>query len=136
MTEKRQRQIRLSARFNAKEAAAVRERADKAGQSVGALLRHTLLNAPLPASRHRPSVNHQAVARLLAELAKIRAELGKSGSNLNQLAHYAHLDRHQSSSITVALQEHEQCIRSLEEMRLACMQALGFERERSPDKDD
>ena len=45
-TEKRQRNCVLKARFNNQEAAAVRELADRAGQSVGSLLRQTLLNIP------------------------------------------------------------------------------------------
>ena len=67
-------------------------------------------------ARHRPTVDLVAVARLLGEL-------GKSGSNINQLAHYAHLGRFQSNSIEVVL-------RDLMELRLACLHALGREPER------
>ena len=64
----------------------------------------------------RPSIDHQAVARVLAQL-------GKVGSNVNQIAHHANagrpLDR-MSNSLDLAL-------RDLAELRLACLQALGHE---------
>jgi hypothetical protein len=109
----RKRQIVLTARFNEDEARAIRTIAEQTGLSLGALLRHALLEVPPPHARHRPSVDHEAVARLLGEL-------GKIGSNVNQLAYYAHLGRFQSNSIDVAL-------RDLMELRLACLQALGRE---------
>lgn len=109
----RKRQIVLTARFNEQEAHAIRQIAAQTGLSLGALLRHALLEIPAPHARHRPSVDHEAVARLLGEL-------GKIGSNINQLAYYAHLGRFQSNSIDVAL-------RDLMELRLACLQALGRE---------
>lgn len=112
-SDKRRRTIVLTARFNEEEARAVRQIAERTGLSVGALLRHALLNVPPPHARHRPSVNHKAVAKLLGEL-------GKIGSNINQLAHYAHLGRFQSNNIEIAL-------RDLMELRLACLQALGRE---------
>jgi hypothetical protein len=132
-SNKRKRTRVLSARFNDQEAAAVRSMADKRGESVGTLLRSTLLGVPPPPrSVRKPPVESESVAKLLAEFQKIRAELGKSGSNLNQLTHYAHLDRYQPGSIAVAVEEHRECIRTIEEMRLWCMQALGAERNRRP----
>ncbi len=109
----RKRQIVLTARFSEAEASAIRKIAEQTGLSLGALLRHALLQVPAPHARHRPSVDHEAVARLLGEL-------GKIGSNINQLAYYAHLGRFQSNSIELAL-------RDLMELRLACLQALGRE---------
>lgn len=112
-SEKRKRSIVLTARFTEEEARAVRQMAERTGHSVSALIRHALLNVPPPRARRRPSVDHKAVAKLLGQL-------GKIGSNINQLAHYAHLGRFQSDSIEVAL-------RDLMELRLACLQALGRE---------
>ena len=112
-SEKRRRTIVLTARFNDQEARAVRQIAERTGLSVAALIRHSLLDMPPPRARRRPSVNHKAVAKLLGEL-------GKIGSNINQLAHYAHLGRFQSKNIDMAL-------RDLMELRLACLQALGRE---------
>jgi hypothetical protein len=78
---------------------------------VGSLSRRALLKQrDLPAARRRPSVRHEAVAKLLGEL-------GKIGSNIN-LAKAANMSRFQSNSIEVAL-------RDLAELRLACLQALG-----------
>ena len=37
--------------------------------------------------------------------AQVLAQLGKIGSNINQLAHYAHLGRFQSDSIEMALRD-------------------------------
>ena len=127
-SDSRQRSIVLTARFNEEEARTVRQMAEKTGLSVSALIRHALLNVPPPRRRRRPSVDQAAVAKLLGEL-------GKIGSNINQLAHYAHLGRFQSNNIDMAL-------RDLMELRLACLQALGreprslretFQDEASPD---
>ena len=112
-SEKRQRGLILKARFNQQEADAIRAMAERSGLSVGALIRHALLNVPPPRAMRRPTVDIQAAARVLAEL-------GKIGSNVNQLAHYAHLGRFQSDSIEMAM-------RDLGELRIACLQALGQE---------
>lgn len=121
-SDKRRRSIVLTARFNEEEARAVRQIADRTGYSVGALIRHALLNVPPPRARRRPSVDHKAVAKLLGEL-------GKIGSNINQLARYAHLGRYQSDSIEMAL-------RDLMELRLACLQALGREPKEDPSESE
>ena len=130
-SEKRQRTVALAGRFSHEEAAQVRNKAQAYG-GVSALIRHLTLQTPAP----RHSTDRKAVARLLAELGKIRAELGKSGSNLNQLAHYANMDRYLTGSVGSAIEEHEQAIRTREELRLACMQGLGFERSRKPPEED
>lgn len=56
---------------------------ERTGLSVSALIRHALLNVPPPRRRRRPAVDQVAMAKLLGEM-------GKVGSNINQLAHYAH----------------------------------------------
>lgn len=90
---------------------------DHAGLPLSALIRRALFETPLPRAARRPTVNHKAVAQLLAEL-------GKIGSNLNQLAKHANAGRYQADSIELAL-------RDLMELRTACMEALG----REPDRD-
>lgn len=112
-SETRQRGIVLKARFNQEEAATIRALAERTGLSVGALIRHALLNVPPPRAMRRPSIDLQAAARVLAAL-------GKIGSNVNQLAHYAHLGEFHSDEIDMAL-------RDLSELRIACLQALGQE---------
>lgn len=93
-TEKRQRNCVLKARFNNQEAAAVRELADRAGQSVGSLLRQTLLNIPPPRrATRRPSVEVKEVVRLLGELGKLRTDISMPGSNMNQIARGINMGR-------------------------------------------
>lgn len=121
-SEKRKRSCMLTARFNQQEAEAIRLIADKSGLSVGSLIRRALLDAAPPPSRRRPSVNYKAVAQVLGQL-------GKIGSNINQLAHAANLGRTQLNSIELAL-------RDLTEMRTACLRALGHEPERPRADDD
>lgn len=115
-SETRQRTFTMTIRLNQQEVEAVRKLADKAGMPAASLLRRALFDTPPPRAVRRPTVSHQAVARLLGQL-------GKIGSNINQLAHYAHLGRYQENSIEMAL-------RDLAELRLACLQALGREPER------
>lgn len=112
-SETRQRSQVITARFNEQEAQTLRAMAARSGLTVGALIRHAVLNIEPPRSARRPPVEINAAARVLAAL-------GKIGSNINQLAHYAHLGRFQSNSIDMAL-------RDLAELRTACLKALGQE---------
>lgn len=108
-SEKRQRSRILTVRLTPQEVATVRQKAQEHGQTVGALLRANLLHVRLRHSR----IDQQAVARLLGQL-------GKIGSNINQLAKHANAGRYQESSIELAL-------RDLAELRIVCLQALGQE---------
>lgn len=137
-TETRKRNHRLTVRFDEQEAAAIRELADRSGQSPGSLLRQALLNVPLPSrSVRRPSVEVQAVARLLGELAKIRAAINMPGSNINQIAKGVNMGRpveryaHLLEENLLLIQE---CLRDLLELRHACLRAVGQE-PASPDHD-
>jgi hypothetical protein len=108
-SEKRQRTRILTVRLTPQEVATVRQKAEAHGQSVGALLRANLLHVRLRPSR----IDQQVAARLLGQL-------GKIGSNINQLAKHANAGRYQESSIELAL-------RDLGELRIVCLQALGQE---------
>lgn len=109
-SEKRQRSTMLTVRLTPQEAAIVRQKAQTHGQSVGALLRASLLHVRLHPSR----IDQQAVARILGEL-------GKIGSNINQIAKEVNMGRRlREDSFELAL-------RDLSELRLACLQALGKE---------
>ncbi|MCA9466837.1 MAG: plasmid mobilization relaxosome protein MobC [Nitrospira sp.] len=121
-SEKRQRTKMLSVRFNEQEADALRSLADRAGLSVSSLMRRALLNTPPPRAARRPTVNHKAVAQLLGQL-------GKIGTNINQLAKQANAGRFQANSIELAMQD-------LMELRTACLQALGREPDSPPDDQD
>lgn len=112
-SETRQRTIVRKVRLNDKEEATVRALMARTGLSLGALIRHALLNVDPPRAARRPTVEVEAAARLLAQL-------GKIGSNINQLTHYAHLGKFKSEEIDMAL-------RDLMELRIACLKALGQE---------
>jgi len=116
-SNKRKRHYTLSARFDADEAKRVRSNAAKAGVAVAAMIRQAVLGLPPPRAARRPSVDHQAVGRLLGEL-------GKIGSNLNQIAKHANAGREITDG-TVA--DINMVLRDLTELRLVCLQALGRE---------
>ena len=111
-SENRQRNLIFTVRFSPEEAAAVRRIAEKHGQSVAAILRSSLLHV-----RTRPSrIDLQAVARLLGQL-------GKIGSNINQIAYHLNAGR-PGDRIEGSLEE---ALRDLGELRIVCLQALGKE---------
>ena len=112
-SEKRQRTHMFSVRLSLKEAKQARLMAERAGLSQAALIRQALFNSSPPRAARRPTINHKAVSRLMGQL-------GKIGSNLNQLTKHANAGRYQEASIELAL-------RDLMELRMACLQALGRE---------
>jgi len=130
-SQKRQRQGRVLACFNEAELARVRRLSEDSGHSASALVRNALLDTPLP-RRRRPANDAPLVARLLGELADLKSEWGKQGSNINQLAFQLNADRF-PPDLREALQAiqdaHEEQARTLLELRDACMRALGFERD-------
>lgn len=116
-SEKRRRSRIFTVRLTPQEAVTIRQKAEEHGQSVGAMLRSSLLHARLRPSR----IDLQAVARLLGQL-------GKIGSNINQLAKHANAGRYQEEGIELAL-------RDLAELRIVCLQALGLEPHRGFEDD-
>lgn len=119
-SENRQRTHMYTVRFSASEAGQARKLAERSGLSLAALIRQSLFNVPPPRSARRPTANHKAIARLMGQL-------GKIGSNINQLAKHANAGRYQEASIELAM-------RDLMELRTACLQALGRE-PNTPDMD-
>ena len=117
----RTRNLPYSIRFTRRERDRAAELAARAGQPLSALIRHGLFDTPLPRAVRRPPIEKQLVAQLLGEL-------GRIGSNVNQLAKHANAGRFQQNSIDLAMQ-------TLMEMRTACMEALGREQPRN-DKTD
>lgn len=122
------------------------------GQSLSALALNALLNVPLPRAR-LPRVNDKLMLRFFAEIARARdalksseAELGKSGSNLNQIAHVLNTDRPPERIMNLleatlqaheeVVQEHKQAVRDLEELRTAAMNAMGLELNRGGHEDE
>jgi hypothetical protein len=136
-TESRQRQKARTIRFSAAEDAAVAQMATASGYSFSELVRHALFSTPPPRPVRRQHVNDQAIARLMGELAALKAEAGKHGSNLNQIAHHLNAGR-PVSRIERGLEDALDAVttfyeREMAELRLACMQALGFELGRHDD---
>jgi hypothetical protein len=91
------------------------EKASDAGMSIGAFARETLLGSAGPRSVRKPPVQK-------AELARLLGELGKVGSNVNQLARA--FNQHHA---TPSVQELTGIKSEMVAMRLAIMQALGRE---------
>ena len=111
-SETRQRSRVYTVRFTPQEAETVQRKAADLGHSVAALVRTSLLHIRLQPSR----LDRQEVARVLAEL-------GKIGSNVNQIAYHLNAGRPPErvhDSIELAL-------RDLAELRTACLQAIGME---------
>jgi len=122
-SEKRQRTTIVTMRINPQEAAAIRQIARTRGESVSALMRSALLHNRPRASR----IEVQAVARLLGQL-------GKIGSNINQIAYHLNAGR-PGDRVEGSL---EAALRDLSELRIVCLQALGKEprREKAADDED
>jgi hypothetical protein len=115
-TRKRHRHMPYSIRFSPEERDRAKRLSEQCGLPLSALIRHALFNSPPPRAVRRPTINHQAVAKLLGEL-------GKLGSNINKLARHANAGRYQTDSVELAM-------RALLELRTACMEALGREQDR------
>src|SRR5438128_116691 len=112
-SETRNRPFIIPVRVSKQERDDVRAKASGAGISVGALFRQAALNVAPPRAVRRPPVELEAAARVLAAL-------GKIGSNINQLAHYAHQGKFQSEEI-------DDAARDLKELRIAILKAMGQE---------
>jgi hypothetical protein len=119
-SEKRQRTTIITMRINPQEATTIRQIAQSRGESVSALMRSALLHNRPRASR----VEVQAIARLLGQL-------GKIGSNINQIAYHLNAGR-PGDRVEGSLEE---ALRDLSELRLVCLQALGKEPRRQSAED-
>jgi hypothetical protein len=90
-------------------------KARTAGMSIGALVRTVVLGSPGPRAVRRPPIEK-------AELARLLGELGKVGSNVNQLARAFN-----RREVTPSLVELIGIKVEIVAMRTALMQALGRE---------
>jgi len=113
-TDKRQREFVISFRVGGGEYERIRAEADRAGVTVGTFARDVLVDARAPRRVRRPPADK-------AELVRILGELGKIGSNVNQLAHKANIGQLRVLDPMVLLQLQD----DLEDMRDALMKALG-----------
>ena len=120
-SEKRQRTILRPARFTPEEAARFDAKAAPYG-GASAFIRYIALEKTLPRSK----VEVQLLSQVLAEM-------GKIGSNINQIAHrYNISEGRPSGNIEGAL---ETALNELLEWRMALMQAIGAERNRKQKQD-
>ena len=114
---KRRRNVLLQSWLTQAEAVTVRRKADAAGVSVSEFMRSAVFRYRLPPTK----ANTHA-------LGKLSAEIGKIGSNLNQIAYHLNAGR-PGDRIEGALDD---ALRELLEWRTAVMQALGHERKWKP----
>jgi len=125
-SQKRKATKRIAVNCTPEQYAEIVAKTSAAGLSPSAVCLNVLLDTPLPA-RRRP-VKDEAL------LAKVLAELGKIGSNINQIAYrYNIAEVLPAGNIEGAL---EAALRELLEWRTAIMQSLGYERPRKPPKKD
>ncbi len=143
-SQKRQVTARIAVNCTPAQKAAIMSKSTATGLSPSALCLAVMLDAPLPVRRRNPTVNQQAMTRYFGHTAKLSdalrdqlAELGKSGSNLNQIAYMLNSGTAPAriAALTeAAIQEHrtlvETCqaaMEDLKELRTMGMDALGLE---------
>jgi len=78
-SERRQRGETVTIRVTSDEKASLTAKASRAGLTLASYSRQTLINVAPPRQSRRPSVEAKAVAKLLAET-------GRIGGNVNQIA--------------------------------------------------
>ena len=132
-SEKRKRTIPLAGRFTPEEAALVTARAKEYGTSVSGYIRQRTIDAPPP----RRAADRSAIAKLLTEFQRHRAELGKQGSNLNQIAYRYNVSEGRPTggiegALLAALDDFKRSVDTLDELRLVALQAMGSEPNRKP----
>lgn len=105
--------VPISLRCTAKDHAAISAAAARAGLSIGAYLRALALGSAGPRAVRRPPIERKELARLLGQL-------GKVGSNINQLAR-----SYNQTGIRPGFPELVAIRQEIGEMRAALMLALG-----------
>ena len=103
----------IAIRCTVKQHAAIKERATRAGLSIGAYLRTLAVGHPGPRSVHRPRPGDTELARLLGHI-------GKIGSNVNQIAKIANTYRRPPSKSALSVMR-----KDIGRMRRAVLKALG-----------
>ncbi len=86
-------------------------RVNASGLSTSAFITKSVFGADPPRQSRRPSIDHQAVAKILAALAGVRDQLHAVATVPGQGG---------AGAVTV-----EEAVRSLTEIRAACFKALG-----------
>ena len=147
-SQKRKVTARIAVNCTPDQKAAIMEKVDAAGLSPSAMCLAVLLDVPLP-KRHRPSINDKAMkaylnanGKLADALWAILAELGKSGSNLNQIAYMLNANTAPARIMNIiegVAEEHrvlaakcKEALDDMDELRTIGMQLSGSERSRKP----
>ncbi len=110
-SQNRQRKRHVKIHLNEVEYAAITDQANRSGLSLSSLARAALLGADVPVTR-RPPVEKALLAQALGQL-------GKIGSNLNQIAHRSNMGREPMDGLMEAE------LIQLRQVRDAIMGALG-----------
>ncbi len=97
-SETRQRTIIVHIRLTPEERSLVDEAASRAGLTVASYARTRLIGPSLPRNVKRPSIDRELLAKLIAQL-------GKIGSNLNQIARAANMNSAGAQDLDDALRE-------------------------------
>lgn len=97
-SETRKRSIPVTSRYDEIEFAELEEAASRAGLTRASYQRVQSLKEPKTRSTRRAPIEREL-------LAKVYGQLGKIGSNLNQIARAAHLDRAERADIAMAVAE-------------------------------
>ena len=111
-SETRKRQSTIQIRVTTAERQQIEDDASRSNLTIGSYARNVLLNAPIPKQGHRPPVEKK-------ELAKLLGQIGKVGSNLNQLARTA------NSYLPIESNELLKEIEALKQLRVEIKSALG-----------
>lgn len=110
-SETRQRTIIVPIRFTLEERTVLNEAASRAGLTVSSYARARIMGSALARSVKRPSIDRELAARLIGQL-------GKIGSNLNQIARTANKNN-------ASAREFEDALREAAEFRSAIRAFLG-----------
>ena len=144
-SQKRKATARIAVNCTPAQKAVIVAKANAVELSPSAICLAMLLDAPLPRRRRQPTMKDNALTAYLAAAAKIKdalreshAELGKSGSNLNQIAYMLNADTAPprimniiESALTehkALLARHEAAFKDLDELRTLAMDVWGLER--------
>jgi hypothetical protein len=112
-SEKRQRTVSVAIRFTEAEHADLLRRADEVGLSVASFVRVQTLDVPPPRAARRPPIDRTVAAQVLGQL-------GRIGSNINQIARHFNAGATTPPPADVA-----GAMSAVLDMRAACLQAMG-----------
>ena len=113
-SNQRQRTVQVNVRLTPDELARLDALAAKARLKRASYLRQQALGDAGPRAQHQPPADKQALAELLGQM-------GKIGSNVNQLAHRANMDGFGA----IRKADMQQVVSEISDIRATLMEALG-----------